>query len=114
MVKKNIVSVAEFLSHYIDKSYKTQREIAIEIGYSNPNMITMLKQGLTKLPLDKIGVMAKALGIDPGVLFYFVMTEYMPETLDALAPIMQGLQLSKDERQLIHNYRTKEKLKKLL
>ncbi len=33
---------------------KTQKEIASQAGYTNPNMITMLKLGDTKLPLGRV------------------------------------------------------------
>jgi len=99
-------TVAQYLTYHINNSEKTQRQIAQEIGYAKPNIITMFKQGLTKLPLDKIGPLAKALEIAPDELFFKVMTEYMPETFEALSPFICGLMLSKDELEMIDNYRT--------
>ncbi len=98
-------TVAEFLTYHIDNHSKTQREIALELGYQKSNMITMFKQGLTRLPLDKVGPLANALGIDSGALFYMVLREYMPNTLDALKPIMQRLELSPEEAKLIDDWR---------
>jgi hypothetical protein len=106
MIKKvDTLTVAEFLTYHIEQCGKTQREIALAMGYTKQNIITMFKQGLTRLPLDKIGIAAEVLGINPGVLFYKVMNEYMPETLSSLKPIMQGLELSNDELELINFYR---------
>lgn len=106
MIKKvDTLTVAEFLTYHIEQSDKTQREIALAMGYTKQNIITMFKQGLTRLPLDKIGIAAEVLEIDPGVLFYKVMNEYMPETLSSLKPIMQGFELSDDEVELINFYR---------
>lgn len=99
-------TVAQYLTYHINNSDKTQRQIALEIGYTKPNIITMFKQGLTKLPLEKIGPLAKALEIAPDELFYKVMNEYMPETFEALSPFICGQMLSKDELDMIDSYRT--------
>ncbi len=106
MIDTSRKTVAEYLTFHINKSEKTQRQIALEIGYTKPNIITMFKQGSTKLPLDKVGPLAKALEIAPEDLFLKVMTEYMPETFEALSPFLCGLMLSKDELELIDNFRT--------
>ena len=105
MTKKDTQTVAEFLTFHIERSYRTQKEIALDIGYTKANIITMFKQGLTRLPLDKIGIVAEVLEIDPGVLFNKVLKEYMPDTLTALKPIMKGLELSEEECELIAFYR---------
>lgn len=105
MTKKDTQTVAEFLTYHIERSYRTQKEIALDIGYTKANIITMFKQGLTRLPLDKIGIVAEVLEIDPGVLFHKVLKEYMPDTLASLKPIMKGLELSEDEVELITFYR---------
>jgi transcriptional regulator with XRE-family HTH domain len=99
-------TVAQYLTLLINNSEKTQRQIAQEIGYTKPNIITMFKQGLTKLPLEKIGPLAKALEIAPDDLFFKVMSEYMPETFEALSPFLCGQMLSKEELALLDNYRT--------
>lgn len=106
MIDTSRKTVAEYLTFHINNSEKTQRQIALEIGYTKPNIITMFKQGSTKLPLDKVGPLAKALEIEPEDLFLKVMTEYMPETFEALSPFLCGLMLSKDELELIDNFRT--------
>lgn len=106
MIDTSRKTVAEYLTFHINNSQKTQRQIALEIGYTKPNIITMFKQGATKLPLDKIGSLAKALEIAPDDLFFKVMSEYMPETFEALSPFLCGQMLSKDELEMLDNYRT--------
>ena len=106
MIDTSRKTVAEYLTFHINNSEKTQRQIALEIGYTKPNIITMFKQGATKLPLDKIGPLAKALEIAPDDLFFKVMSEYMPETFEALSPFLCGQMLSKDELEMLDNYRT--------
>lgn len=85
-------TLSELLREYIDASPKTQREIAAEIGYDHPNVISMLKQGHMKLPLDKAPAMAAALDVDKATLLNDVLREYHPKAyiaiLQCLGPIL--------------------------
>lgn len=94
------ITVAEFLSAQIDMSEKTQKEIAEICGYDKPNIITMLKQGITKLPIPKVAPMAKALGVDPIYLLRIVLREYQPEILEAMEGVLGDL-TSVNEREML-------------
>jgi hypothetical protein len=54
---------------------KTQKEIAQQAGYTNANMITMLKQGDTKLALDRVAALARALEVDPRRLYLLALDQ---------------------------------------
>lgn len=58
---------------------KNQDEIAIETGFTRSNVLTMIKQGRTKMPLDKIEAFANACDRDPAVLLRTALMEYQPE-----------------------------------
>ena len=75
---------AEHLTKLIERSPKTQREIALECGYSKSNLITMFKQGLTKVPIEAVPKLAKALDEDPAVLLRMALREYMPAALKTI------------------------------
>lgn len=77
-------SVAEYITDQLEACGKTQYEVAREAGFEKPNVITMIKQGKTKLPLAKVGPMARAIGVDAGFLFMLVLKEYHTETFDQL------------------------------
>lgn len=77
-------TVAEYLTAQIDLCGKTQLQIAREAGFPIPNVITMMKQGKTKLPKARIGALAKSLGVDALFLYKLVMKEYEPETWSAI------------------------------
>jgi DNA-binding Xre family transcriptional regulator len=47
---------------------KTQAEIAAEAGFTNANMMSLLKSGKNKVPLDRVPSLAKALEMDPALL----------------------------------------------
>jgi hypothetical protein len=66
----------------------------------------MLKKGDMKLPLDKVGPLAKALQVDPALLFWLCLSEYASETLQALVVSMRGsIVLNPYERRLVKAYR---------
>lgn len=82
-------------------SSRSQREIADIAGFKNQNIITMIKQGESKLPLDRVPGMARALNVDPYELFQLALEQYYShdvraELLEIIPPA-----LSKDERQVI-------------
>lgn len=99
------LSVAEYLEWAIYESGKTQREIAEEVGYDKPNIITMFKQGLTKLPLEKVPVMAKALGVSRRYLMILALREYSPRLLGVIEETF-GLQVTDNEEAIIKLIRT--------
>ena len=101
MRKRSHQSVAEYLADQIEKSPKSQLEIAAEAGFETPNIITMFKQGKTKIPLNRVGPLAIALGINPRHLLRRVLEEYMPETWHAVEESLGHLILSHDEEQLV-------------
>jgi hypothetical protein len=97
--------VAEFITACLAASDKTQKEIAEEAGFDNPNIISMLKTGVTKLPLNRVGTLAKALDIDPAHLFRLALIEYMPDTWDSLEAAFHGTVLTGNELALIKDFR---------
>ena len=94
-------SVAEYLTATIEASELSQKDIATAIGYDKPNMITMLKKGVTKLPINKVGPLAKTLGLDPTHLLRRVMVEYYPETWEAIEEIISAPPLTDHEAEII-------------
>ena len=98
-------TVADFIADRLAESDKTQREIAEECGFETPNIITMFKTGATKLPVNRIGALAKAIDADPAHLLRLVMREYIPETWEAIEDIMQSTMLTANELSLVRAYR---------
>ena len=92
--------VARFVNSRIEATGQLQKDIAMQVGFDKPNMITMIKQGKTRLPLDKVGPMAKALETDPVRLLSMCMEEYHPATWKAIAPYMESA-MTADERKLL-------------
>lgn len=100
MSKKPQLSIATYITQQIALSGVAQKEIAKELGYDKPNIITMFKQGSTKVPLNKIAPLARILGIDAVHLLRMAMLEYQPETWHVLEQIM-GRQVVTDSEAFI-------------
>ena len=98
-------SVAEFIADRLAAIDKTQRQVAEECGFESANVITMFKKGSTKLPLNRIGPLAKALDVDPAHLLRLAMLEYMPETWGMVEEVMQSTLLTANELDLVRAYR---------
>lgn len=100
----NTSRVAAFVSERIRVTGKKQVDIAEEAGFEQPNVITMIKQGKTKLPLAKVGTMAKALEADPVYLLKLCVEEYQPDTWEAISPYMEEM-VTADELRIVHAIR---------
>ncbi len=94
------VPFAKFIAAQIDMHTMTQKQIATDLGYANPNIITMFKQGITKVPISKIPAFAKVLGIDPEHLLRLAMEEYSPEVWESIQSI-KGHLVKPNELELV-------------
>lgn len=54
---------------------KTQRTIAAETGFASVNMLAMIKAGNSRLPLDRVPALAKALEVDGARLFLMAVEQ---------------------------------------
>jgi transcriptional regulator with XRE-family HTH domain len=94
-------NVAEYISWQIQLCGKSQTDIAREVGFDKPNVITMIKQGKTKVPLAKIGSMAKALEVDPVHFMKLVLSEYLPDLLEVIQDITAQPVITQNELEFI-------------
>ena len=105
MSKGKHITVAEYLTEQINICGKSQKEIAEDIGYEKHNMITMLKQGKTRIPINKVPAMAKSLGVDKIHFLKLVMNEYMPAVWEAIEDCVGDNTYTENERELIKTVR---------
>jgi transcriptional regulator with XRE-family HTH domain len=98
-------TVAEFLADRLASSDKTQRQVAAECGFESPNIVTMFKQGQTKLPINRVGPLAKALDVDPAHLLRLVLLEYLPNTWETIEKVMQSTVLTTNELEMVRAFR---------
>lgn len=80
--------------------YKNQRELAREMGFLKPGMLSMIKTGATRIPFAKLPNVAAALGIDPALLIKTHLCETWPEFEDIVHEVFGGI-LTEAERDWI-------------
>lgn len=96
---------SDYIASLIETADKSQRQIAADMGYERPNLITMFKQGSTKVPIEKIPALAKSLDVDPADLLRRAMLEYMPEALRVIQQTL-GLTVTEHEFEIIEAVRS--------
>jgi hypothetical protein len=69
----------------------------------------MIKKGDTPLPINKVGPMAKALQIEPGLLLRLVFAEYYPDTWAELGELLERILLTNDEIEMVHRSRARNR-----
>ena len=87
---------ANMLSKAIDASPLTQRDISDRVGFRNANIISMMKTGETRVPLNRIPALSHALAIDERQLLMLAIEEYHPGVHEVLIDVL-GLPLSDAE-----------------
>lgn len=85
--------IPRIVTSAVRNSIKSQAEIASELSL-NANLITMFKQGRTKVPVTRAAELARALGIQEQEFVRLTLEEYHPEVLEV---IEKTFVLSQDE-----------------
>ena len=93
-------AVTKLLTALIAASGKSHATIAEEVGYAHANNIAMLKMGLMRVPLKRVGPLAKALNADPAHMLRLVLETYSPETLEAITDCVGHL-ISRRELEIL-------------
>lgn len=84
---------------------KTQTEIAIQTGFTNPNVLTMIKSGATKLPLDRAPALAQALEADEAYVLRLALEQTVGDTAAKAIIDILGSPISENERGWIEEIR---------
>ncbi len=87
------------------KTVKSQRDIAVEAGFANPNMMSLLKSGRTKMPLDRVPALAKALDCDARRLFLLALQQGGNETTLSAVEEIFGTVVTRNELDWIEEIR---------
>ena len=62
------------------RSAKSQADIASEAGFVSVNMLSIIKTGGTRLPIDRVPALAKALDVDPRRLLQLAVEQWVGGT----------------------------------
>ena len=99
--------LAKYINKRIDelKGVKTQAEIAAQAGFTNANFLSMLKAGSSKLPIDRVPDLARALDADPAYVLRLTLEQQLGEVAARAVNELLGTPLSKNEREWIDELR---------
>src|SRR4051794_16294410 len=79
------------------RSTKSQAEIASEAGFVNVNMLSMIKSGATRLPIDRVPALAAALDEDPRRLLQLAIEQWVGTTAMRTFDEIFGTVVSRNE-----------------
>ena len=99
-----ISPTANMLAKAIETSGMTQREIADRVGFRHANILSMLKKGETRVPLDRIPALAQTLGMDQAEFLLIAIEEYHSGVYEVLCDVL-GLPFSDAEQGLVVLFR---------
>lgn len=83
-----VPSIASLVDRYISDSGKPLYRIAAESGFNAPNVLSMIRTGRTKLPLDKIPAFARSLGVEPEPLLIAALQAYKPQLWEVIDSVL--------------------------
>ncbi|NIH77456.1 transcriptional regulator with XRE-family HTH domain [Ochrobactrum sp. P20RRXII] len=104
--QQGVKEFSRFLSQALDNvsNKYSQQEIGYALGWTSPSILSTLKAGRAKVPLDKIAPLSRYLGVDRSRLFRMALAQYYEG--EALANIAECLnELPDDEEKLLRKYR---------
>ncbi|GAB1362308.1 hypothetical protein MASR1M32_15440 [Rhodobacter sp.] len=84
---------------------KTQADIAAEAGFANANMLSYLKSGRNKVPLDRVPSLAKALEVDPAFLMRLALDQAVGATAAKAIIDIFGTPATENERSWLDEIR---------
>lgn len=100
-----LTPITTFVARAIKRSTKNQTEIARAMGFRHPNMVTMIKTGVAKMPFGKIDAFCQSTGTNANELTALCLRQYVPDiwelvsdrwnhrTPDAPEPVRRLLEL---------------------
>jgi hypothetical protein len=103
MARKNGPHAGSELAVYVERrilelrGIRTQREIATQAGFPNPNMLTMIKLGDSKLAIDRVATLAEALQTDPKNLLRMALLQEGNQTMNRIFNDIIGTVVSRNE-----------------
>jgi transcriptional regulator with XRE-family HTH domain len=100
-LKENKMTVGELIAVHTELVGITNIDLAAKLGYKSPNVISMLKAGTMKLPVNKIAALASALRIDPLHLAKQVCNENGFQLDGVLDALTKRVAITHNEEKLI-------------
>ena len=84
---------------------KTDQQLGEELGFTQPNVMTMIKAGTMKLPISLVPRLAAAINYPASDLLRTVLRDQAPDLLVIIDKIWMPIDLTANERKLIESCR---------
>lgn len=98
-------TVAEFIEARQIELGKTDHEIALALGDDFDKVITLIKRGAMKVPLNLVVELAGVLDVDAADLLKMVLAEYDPALLATIERVLGPITMSPAEIKLVQAVR---------
>ncbi len=83
----------------------SNKALAAALGYDSPQVITLIKDGRMRVPMNKARALADALDLEPGEVMRQLLRETSPELLESVEECMGPLVMTPPEVRLIGKLR---------
>lgn len=77
-------SFVKYIDQAIEESGVQEEHIATYLGFGRASTITSFRDGLVRVPIDKVRQLGSAIGVDEFDLITRWLQDYMPELIKAL------------------------------
>ncbi|MDX0695443.1 hypothetical protein [Sinorhizobium medicae] len=102
MDKEHTLKIAALVQGHLDASPYSVDEVAVLSGFKGPEMLEGIARGDARVPLDKVLLLAQALGCDKRQLLVLVLTSWFgPEFVKTVEEVFIGNSASAAERDWI-------------
>ena len=79
----------------------TDEVLGTAVGFERPSIMSMIKTGAIRFPLNKIPALAQALELDAANLLVIAIKESAPDLLDLMEEVWGPRDLTPEERRLV-------------
>ena len=86
--------LAAFLVKAQEAAKKTDQEMTEALGFSRTNVYTAILQGMMKMPVGKIPLLARALDVPASEVLEVLLRDYPPELLEVVRKVWGPLDLT--------------------
>jgi hypothetical protein len=90
-------TVAQLIQARQNELGTTDQQIAVALGYDQENVITMIKKGAMRLPVNKVVELAGVLDVDAAALLRFTLGENDPVLLQTIEKILGPMTKTHEE-----------------
>jgi hypothetical protein len=94
-------SFLDFLQTSLNLSNRSLNDLAAEVGYESGNALTLIKSGRSKIALNRVRPLGRALGIDDSLLYQLALRDQFPDIWENLQQMGTKNLVSDTERELL-------------